>query len=176
MTDTSFIVDFEPIGSAFGKTGHGFAYRQPSLPCGICWQCAAVRVFVACRVRWSAESLPVDFLRKTGFGCNPDGSRIPPGLPGAALSDVRLEVPPESLPKRAEDASGWHESDLQIDPIITSFDLMVNPPDLHDLRSDLTRVLDVLERGATGRRYCSSCAAFNGAAPGRLAWCAPGAG
>ncbi len=65
-----------------------------------------------------------------------------------ALSDVRLEIPPESAPESFRLQVEGQETALALDPLVEPFDLTLHPADLADLRSDLSRVNDALkERG-----------------------------
>ena len=58
----------------------------------------------------------------------------------APLSDVRLEVPPESQPAGQKLQVEGQEGRLVFDPAVKPIDLSVPPPNLHDLRSDFSRV------------------------------------
>ncbi len=147
MTDTSFIVDFEPIGRRIPvKPGTDLLTAAQLAGVDLLAVCGGTGLCGACRVRLvSGELTPLTSSEKQALDATQTAQGYRLACQAQPLSDVRLEVPPESLPNGQKMQVDGHESDLQIDPIITSFDLMVNPPDLHDLRSDLTRVLDVLE-------------------------------
>lgn len=60
------------------------------------------------------------------------------------LSDVKIDIPPESLttPQRLQIEGIRTEVDL--DPPITTHDLIIKPANLNDLRSDFTRLADEL--------------------------------
>ncbi|HJW90080.1 MAG TPA: 2Fe-2S iron-sulfur cluster-binding protein, partial [Anaerolineales bacterium] len=63
-----------------------------------------------------------------------------------ALGDVRVDIPPESLttPQRLQVEGQGVEVDL--DSLVYPLDVQVTPPDLYDLRSDLTRLNAALEK------------------------------
>jgi uncharacterized 2Fe-2S/4Fe-4S cluster protein (DUF4445 family) len=60
------------------------------------------------------------------------------------LSDVVIDIPPESLttPQRLQ-VEGV-EVEIPLEPMVQPFDLKLIPPDIHDLRSDTTRLKDAL--------------------------------
>ncbi len=60
------------------------------------------------------------------------------------LSDVVIDIPPESLttPQRLQ-VEGV-EVEIPLEPAVQPFDLKLAPPDIHDLRSDTTRIIDAL--------------------------------
>jgi uncharacterized 2Fe-2S/4Fe-4S cluster protein (DUF4445 family) len=61
------------------------------------------------------------------------------------LSDISLEIPPESLttPQRLQ-VEGL-EAEIPLDPPVIPIDIQVRPPDIHDLRSDATRLLQAVD-------------------------------
>jgi len=64
------------------------------------------------------------------------------------LSHTRIYIPPDSLttPQRLQ-VEGL-ETEVELDPIIKTVDLKIDPPSLNDLRADTSRVNDTLvERG-----------------------------
>jgi uncharacterized 2Fe-2S/4Fe-4S cluster protein (DUF4445 family) len=63
------------------------------------------------------------------------------------LSDVKLDIPPESLttPQRLQ-VEGL-SADVALDPPITVHDLSIDPPTLNDLRSDFSRLIHTLDHG-----------------------------
>ncbi|MEM5773383.1 MAG: ASKHA domain-containing protein [Anaerolineaceae bacterium] len=58
------------------------------------------------------------------------------------LSDVRLEVPPESLPAGQRLQVEGQSAGVELHPAVTALDVSVDEPGGDDFRSDLTRVLD----------------------------------
>lgn len=60
------------------------------------------------------------------------------------LSDVRIEIPPESLPAPQKILLEGEERRIEIDPDTLAVQLELAPPSIEDLRSDLTRVNQAL--------------------------------
>ncbi|HET59877.1 MAG TPA: DUF4445 domain-containing protein [Chloroflexi bacterium] len=66
-------------------------------------------------------------------------------------SDARLYLPPDSLTTAQRLQIEGEDGHIEIDPLITWFDLSLTPPTVHDLRSDATRLQDALaELGCVG--------------------------
>lgn len=69
------------------------------------------------------------------------------------LSDVKVEVPPESLATPQRLSIEGQEIAVEIDPVVTSYEVHLPPPNLEDLRSDATRLQQALsELGVDGVR------------------------
>ncbi len=60
------------------------------------------------------------------------------------LSDVRVDIPPESFTAPQRLQLEGQEIPTELDPIVVPLEVEVPPPSLSDLRSDLTRLRDVL--------------------------------
>lgn len=60
------------------------------------------------------------------------------------LSDVRVDIPPESLTTPQRLQLEGQEIPTALDPVVVPLEVEVPPPSLSDLRSDLTRLRDVL--------------------------------
>ncbi len=67
------------------------------------------------------------------------------------LSDVRLDIPPESLTAVQQMQVEGRETQVNAQPPVTAVDLSLVPPDLEDLRSDQDRVDAELARLGFGR-------------------------
>jgi uncharacterized 2Fe-2S/4Fe-4S cluster protein (DUF4445 family) len=63
-------------------------------------------------------------------------------------SDARVEIPPESLPAPQKMQLDGREAAVALNPAVSGVDLVLEPPAINDLRSDLTRVSDALGRGS----------------------------
>jgi len=62
----------------------------------------------------------------------------------AVLSDVRIDIPPESFTTPQRLQLEGQEIPTELDPLVVPLEIAVPPPSLGDLRSDLTRLRDVL--------------------------------
>ncbi|MBA4380344.1 MAG: ferredoxin, partial [Anaerolinea sp.] len=60
------------------------------------------------------------------------------------LSDVRVDIPPESFTTPQRLQLEGQEIPTALDPVVAPLEVEVPPPSLSDLRSDLTRLRDVL--------------------------------
>ncbi len=60
------------------------------------------------------------------------------------LSNVKIEIPPESLATAQRLQIEGQEAAAAVDPIVQQVDITVEPPTLHDLRADTVRLLDAL--------------------------------
>jgi len=147
MTDSTqypkiFHIDFEPVG------------RRVEVPAGLTLleaaQIAGVELVAicggsgscgTCRVRLMQGELSALTLVEESelsreeilSGCRMACQSLP-------LSDVRVDIPPESLtaPQRLQvEGQGI---DVSVDPIVVPADIHVAPPGLYDLRSDVTRL------------------------------------
>jgi uncharacterized 2Fe-2S/4Fe-4S cluster protein (DUF4445 family) len=56
------------------------------------------------------------------------------------LSDVRIDIPPESLTAPQRLQIEGVELDVTLDPLVRAVDVRIPPPDLYDLRSDVSRL------------------------------------
>lgn len=59
-------------------------------------------------------------------------------------SDLKINVPPESLVAQQRLQIAGIEPEVALEPVITDYDISLPPPSLTDLRSDLTRLTDRL--------------------------------
>ena len=76
-----------------------------------------------------------------------------------ALSDVRLEIPPESALEGYHLQLEGHETAPALDPLVIAVDLTLPPADLNDQRADLSRLNDALRgRGFADVQACPSAA------------------
>ena len=60
------------------------------------------------------------------------------------LSDVVVDIPPESLTTPQRLQVEGQSIDFKLDPVVKPYDLILDPPRLDDLRADTTRVRDSL--------------------------------
>ncbi len=60
------------------------------------------------------------------------------------LSDVVIDIPPESLTTPQRLQVEGQSIDFKLDPVVKPYDLVLDPPALDDLRADTTRVRDAL--------------------------------
>jgi uncharacterized 2Fe-2S/4Fe-4S cluster protein (DUF4445 family) len=67
-----------------------------------------------------------------------------------ALGDVRVDVPPESLTAAQRLQVEGQAIDVTLDPPVSAFDVVIEPPIMRDLRSDASRLIDGLVKAQCG--------------------------
>ena len=60
------------------------------------------------------------------------------------LSDVKIDIPPESLSTQQRLQIEGQESEVPLDPVVVPVDVTVTPPTLEDLRADTVRLTDTI--------------------------------
>ena len=135
-------VDFEPIGRRIeveAGTDLLSAARAAGVQvvtiCGGMGSCESCRVRLALGTLSSITLVEEDALpeedRRQGF-------RL--ACQAHVLTDVKIDVPPESLSASQRLQVEGEAGDIEPDPAVISVDLRLEPPALHDLRSDATRL------------------------------------
>lgn len=153
MKDTFIIVDFEPIGKRVEvKPGASIleAARLAGIPltsdCGGVGSCGQCRVII--RQENNAVEPPTS-IEENEFSEDELSAGYRLACETIVRGDVKVDVPSSSLVsgQRLQTESNLHEdakSDSRPDSIIQSYSLSLAKASIHDLRSDLTRVLDAL--------------------------------
>ncbi len=70
-------------------------------------------------------------------------------------SDCRVDIPPESLTTAQRLQVEGQDAQVVLDPPVVPLEVAIQPPTIHDLRSDLTRLLEAV-REATDRQAASA--------------------
>jgi uncharacterized 2Fe-2S/4Fe-4S cluster protein (DUF4445 family) len=68
-------------------------------------------------------------------------------------SDVKINIPPESLSTPQRLQVEGQETEIAPDPVIETVDITLTPPTLDDLRADTVRLTDALKEGGTQRPF-----------------------
>ena len=117
--------------------------------------CGGTGTCGTCRVRvMSGELSPITASEDFELGdAIAQGYRL--ACQAEALSDVRVDVPPESLttPQRTQTEGTGVAIDL--DPCVTAIDVKLPVPDFDDLRSDSARLLAAIGSAATSIDYAA---------------------
>ena len=139
-------VEFQPTGRR-GEVTPGTSLLGAAQSVGIDLQatCGGIGGCGSCRVRvvsGAVSGVTEEELDQLGAEQIASGYRL--ACQALPVTDVRLEVPPDSLttPQRLqlEAAESW----VELDPIVVPFDLTLHPPSLDDVRSDASRVQQAL--------------------------------
>jgi uncharacterized 2Fe-2S/4Fe-4S cluster protein (DUF4445 family) len=140
------VIDFEPIGrraevrasstllTAAQQAGVGLV----SLCGGDGW-CGSCRVRIANGEVSPPTSAEHDALSDAELA---DNYRL--ACQTVPLSDVKVDIPSESLSTPQRLQIEGHEIPVDLDPLVEPVDLQLTPPTLYDLRSDTLRVRDAL--------------------------------
>jgi uncharacterized 2Fe-2S/4Fe-4S cluster protein (DUF4445 family) len=107
--------------------------------------CGGVGACDSCKVRLVRGKLTAHTLEEQALFTQAEleaGYRL--ACQAMPLSDVVIDIPPESLttPQRLQ-VEGV-EVEIPLDPSVQPVDLKLDPPDIYDLRSDTTRLKDAL--------------------------------
>ncbi len=136
------IVDLEPIGRRV-EVDRGVHLLEATQKAGIdlVASCGGVGICGTCLVRIAAgEVTPLTLTEAEAI----DPSLVAKGYRLACqcepLSDVRLDIPPESLTAVQKMQVEGRESDVATQPAVVGIDLALEKPGLDDLRSDIARV------------------------------------
>lgn len=145
-TDPHHLIDFQPIGRRVQvPAGTDLLTAAQLAGVDLLAVCGGMGICGACRVRLvSGELTPLTASEEEALDATQVAQGYRLACQAAPLSDVRLDVPPESLPAGQRlQVEGVAEAQ-ELDPAVKAVDLAVQPPGLHDLRSDFTRVLQGL--------------------------------
>jgi uncharacterized 2Fe-2S/4Fe-4S cluster protein (DUF4445 family) len=141
-----YIIDIEPIGRRI-KVDPGTTLLSAA-------QASGVNIVSLCGGEGWCESCQV--LVESGH-CNPiteaeqsvfseelltHGYRL--ACQAIPLSDVKIDIPPESLTAPQRLQLEGQEVAITVDPSVKSIDVTLNPPNLNDLRADDLRVIEAL--------------------------------
>ena len=135
-------IDFEPLGRRIAvPRGDSILKAAQLAGIDLVAICGGIGVCGACRVRLMEGQLsPVTGSEKKTLSSKQlaDGLRL--ACKAHALTDIRVEVPPESLNLSQKLQLEGIESAFDLAPAVIPVDLRLSPPDLLDLRADLDRV------------------------------------
>jgi len=140
MTD-ELTVDFEPLGRR-ARVASGMTLLEAARQAGVGLNalCGGAGTCGTCRVRVVAGDVsPATEAERDAVA---EGLRL--ACQTRVLSDVRVDVPPDSItaPQRAQIEG--RERAVELDPAVRVFDVALAPPSLSDLRADGARLRDAL--------------------------------
>lgn len=140
-------IDFEPLGRRVTVSSGDTILKAAQLAgIDLVAICGGVGICGSCRVRLIAGRLsPVTAAERKVLKPEQlsDGFRL--ACKASPLTDVRIEVPPQSLNLTQKLQLEGIETGFVPAPAVIPVDLHLSPPDLSDLRADLTRVNQGLE-------------------------------
>ena len=139
-------VDLEPVGRrATIKQGMSLLEAAQRVGVDIVAVCGGVGACGKCRVRLVEGTLtpptPVE-MRTLSEADLAAGCRL--ACQAYPLTDVKIDIPPESLSTPQRLQVEGQESEVEPDPVVVPADVTVTAPTLHDLRSDTVRLTEAL--------------------------------
>jgi uncharacterized 2Fe-2S/4Fe-4S cluster protein (DUF4445 family) len=137
----SFNVDFQPIGMRSSSSGErSLLVIAQEAGITISAVCGGKGICAACKIRClSGELTAVQAAERDVFSADEleDGWRL--ACMAAPLSDVKIEVPPESMTTAQRLQIEGALRDIPLSPAVSLKPFSLPAPDLHDLRADWER-------------------------------------
>jgi uncharacterized 2Fe-2S/4Fe-4S cluster protein (DUF4445 family) len=146
-------VDFEPIGRRV-EVPEGTDLLTAAQQAGVqlVSVCGGIGSCEECIVRLEVGDLSApSMIEEDALGPEELGRGMRLACQARALGDVKVDVPPESLttPQRLQIEGQAIEVELR--PPVIPVEITVDPPTLHDLRSDTVRIGDTLAEAGLSR-------------------------
>jgi uncharacterized 2Fe-2S/4Fe-4S cluster protein (DUF4445 family) len=142
----TFFIDFEPIGRRVPAES-GSTILEVAQGAGIMLNavCGGEGICGACKVRVMEGAVSsINLTEEAEFGdAVKENWRL--ACQTEILGDVRVHVPPESLATAQRTQTEGRELPIELEPAVRALDLELPPPTINDLRSDASRLRDVLE-------------------------------
>jgi uncharacterized 2Fe-2S/4Fe-4S cluster protein (DUF4445 family) len=141
-----FLVDLEPVGRRIEvEPGTNLLEAAQKAGVDLVAACGGIGICGTCKVRLIKGRLNRPSLTEEELLTKDElaqGVRL--ACQAEPLSDLKLDIPRESLPAAQQMQIDGREEGIALDPGVIAIDLSLSEPDLHDLRSDLTRVQQAL--------------------------------
>lgn len=147
-----FIVDLEPVGRRI-EVDPGTNLLDAAQKAGVdlVASCGGVGACGTCLVRIAHGSVtPVTLTEEAELSTDQIAAGYRLACQTEPLSDVRLDIPPESLTAAQQMQVDGQEGEVVLEPAVVAVDLVLEKPNLEDLRSDLARVDEALARQGYG--------------------------
>jgi uncharacterized 2Fe-2S/4Fe-4S cluster protein (DUF4445 family) len=140
----SFEIDFEPIGRRVHvEKGRTLLDAARSAGVELVSICGGVGICEGCKIRLvdgklsPPTSAEREILSEEEMA---EGYRL--ACQATPQSDVKVDVPSESLTTPQRLQIEGQEAEITLNPPVSTHDLTLSPPDLEDLKSDVTRVVE----------------------------------
>jgi uncharacterized 2Fe-2S/4Fe-4S cluster protein (DUF4445 family) len=148
-----YLINLQPVGKRVRvPAGSTLLEAAQSAGVALATLCGGIGSCDSCKIRLIKGQLTTPTLEELATFSQEElslGYRL--ACQAQPLSDILLDIPPESLttPQRLQ-VEGQGET-VAIEPAVVAYDLSLTLPDLHDLRDDLSRLRSGLEiAGAAG--------------------------
>ncbi len=137
-----YLIDMQPVGRrAQVPPGSSLLEAARSAGVELSSLCGGVGVCDSCRVRLISGELTPPTLEETSHFSPEElaqGFRL--ACQALPLSDVKLDIPPESLTTPQRLQLEGQSIPVKLNPAVIAYDVRLDPPRLDDLRSDTTRL------------------------------------
>ncbi len=145
-TPSTIYVDLEPVGRrATAEPGTTLLAAAQSSGVELVAVCGGLGTCGSCRVRLAAGKLsPLTIVEENEFSADEIKAGCRLACQAEVLSDVRIDIPPESLTAAQRLQIEGQSVEVPPDPVVVPVDVQLAPPTLDDLRSDVTRLRDAL--------------------------------
>ena len=144
---SNFKVDFEPVGKRVSvPTGKTLLSAAQDAGIALIAICGGEGLCQECRVRLvSGKLTPITLIEENALEEKErlDGLRL--ACQAVPLSDVKIEIPPESLTTNQRLQVEGQENLIHLSPSVKPVEITLSPPSLQDLRADTVRLRDTLE-------------------------------
>lgn len=141
-----YLVDLEPVGRRIQvKAGASLLESAQAAGVELVAVCGGSGSCGTCRVKLMSGALSALTLVEEAELSREElsaGYRL--ACQAIPRSDVRVDIPPESLTAPQRLQVEGQEVRVGLDPVVVPVDVQISPPDLNDLRSDVTRLKAVL--------------------------------
>lgn len=145
----SYTIDFEPIGRRVEiQEGMTLLFAAQTAGLQIISLCGGLGSCDSCHVRLvDGELSPPTVVEQELYSKEDLSKGYRLACQAIPFSDVKIDIPPESLTMTQRLQIEGQEITIDPDPIVLPVDLQLDPPTLEDLRSDVTRLHQALEDG-----------------------------
>jgi uncharacterized 2Fe-2S/4Fe-4S cluster protein (DUF4445 family) len=146
LTKPTFEVDLQPIGRRI-QVPAGTNLLDAARLAGVelVAICGGEGVCATCRVRpVSGQLSPRTLTEEVELSGEELAAGYRLACQAEVLSDLRVDIPPESFTTPQRLQLEGQEIPTELDPVVVPLEVEVQPPSLGDLRSDLTRLRDAL--------------------------------
>jgi len=142
-----FSIDMQPIGRRIEvKEGTSILKAAQAAGVGLVSLCGGEGWCQSCRVRIAEGQVsPLSATEQAYLSDEEIAAGYRLACQTLPLSDLRVDIPPESLSTPQRLQVEGQETDVALSPIVQVVDLEISPPGLQDLRPDAQRVLDALD-------------------------------
>jgi uncharacterized 2Fe-2S/4Fe-4S cluster protein (DUF4445 family) len=142
----SFIIDLQPVGRRIQvEAGKSLLAAAQAAGVELISICGGVGICDGCRIRVRHGKLsPLTLEEEAALIPEEISQGFRLACQALPLSDCLVDIPPESLTTPQRLQIEGQEVQVTLQPAVTWMDISIDPPSLHDLRSDLSRLRDVL--------------------------------